>query len=331
DDDDPAGPDGPRPRPGGAQPGHPARPRLGAGGEGQPPRGRAAGGDPARSPQRQARVAGGLAAAGDHRHRPDDARRRRHAGQRPPALRQGAPAGPFRYPRGTRGGRPRDHGRRGLRLPQPGVDGGRGARRLGDPGCRGLYRVPRRPDSAPPEAGRDRGVGRRGRGRDRHRRLARPRPPRRVAGPLRRGAGVPCRVRTRPPQDDPRHRRARYPPQRRDGQPRLHDGRGRLHQDLDRQGERQRHPAGRTGDGAGDPRLPPPDRARRRLQAGRRDPDRQVVARLADPDEGGARRRLVAGRSVPPRRERPAHRHRAAARAPPDRAVRRRPPPPDGV
>ena len=46
--------------------------------------------DAARAPHGEEGVAGGLAAARDHAHRPHDARRRRHAGQRAPALRQGA-------------------------------------------------------------------------------------------------------------------------------------------------------------------------------------------------------------------------------------------------
>ncbi len=60
-----------------------------------------------------------------------------------------------------------------------------------------------------------------------------------------------------------------HPAQRRPRQPGVHDGGGRFHQDLDRQGKRQRHPAGEPCDDPRDPRLPRPHRGPRRLQAGR--------------------------------------------------------------
>ena len=80
-----------------------------------------------------------------------------------------------------------------------------------------------------------------------------------------------------------------------------------------------------------DPRLPRAHRPPRRPQAGRRDPHGEGVARLAGADQGGAGRPLAPARSVPLRREQPAHRHRAAARALRDRAVLGGAPPSRGV
>ena len=111
---------------------------------------------------------------------------------------------------------------------------------------------------------------------------------------LRRGARLPRGLRRRAHQDHPRHRRA-----------------GTLRnvaraslvcmmagadfiKTSHRQGERQRHAAGRPGDGARDPRVPRAHRPRRRLQAGRRHPHGQGGARLAGADEGGAGRPLAA-------------------------------------
>ena len=72
--------------------------------------------DAADAPHGQEGVAGGLAGQGRALHRPDDARRRRHAGPRAPALRQGAPPAARRYRRGARPRRRAADGRRGLRL-----------------------------------------------------------------------------------------------------------------------------------------------------------------------------------------------------------------------
>src|SRR2546422_11079420 len=80
-----------------------------------------------------------------------------------------------------------------------------------------------------------------------------------------------------------------------------------------------------------DPRLPRAHRARGRLQAGRRDSERQDGPAVAHPNEGGAGRPLAHGGPVPPRRLEPAHRHRASARALRDRALLGGAPPPDGM
>jgi deoxyribose-phosphate aldolase len=101
-----------------------------------------------------------------------------------------------------------------------------------------------------------------------------------------------------------------------------HDGGGGLRQDLDRQGGRQRHPARVADDGAHDPRLRRAHRLRGGVQAGRRHPHRQGRARLDGAHARGARPALVRERPLPLRRQRPARRHRAAARAPRDRALR---------
>ena len=80
-----------------------------------------------------------------------------------------------------------------------------------------------------------------------------------------------------------------------------------------------------------DPRLFRGDRLSDRLQAGRRHLHRQSLARLAGADEGRARPALAGARAVPLRRVEPAHRHRAPARAPPDRPLLGQPPPRHGV
>ena len=80
--------------------------------------------------------------------RPDDARRRRHAGPRAPPVRQGAPAARRRPRRRARPRRRSADGRRGLRLSDDGRAGGQGARRLRHSGRLGRRRLSRRPDAA---------------------------------------------------------------------------------------------------------------------------------------------------------------------------------------
>src|SRR5207247_643854 len=109
------------------------------------------------------------------------------------------------------------------------------------------------------------------------------------------------------------------------------DGRCRFHQDVHRQGSGECDPAGRGRHDPDDPRLPRAHRARGRLQAGRRDSERQDGPAVAHPDERGAGRPLAHGGPVPPRRLEPAHRHRASARALRDRTLLGGAPPPDGV
>ena len=99
---------------------------------------------------------------GDHLHRPDHARRRRHAGPRAPALRQGAPAGARRSARGARR-RPTaaSPSARSASITRFVRDRGRGARRaraFPSPRSRPAFR----PASSPLDAAArgDRGVGR---------------------------------------------------------------------------------------------------------------------------------------------------------------------------
>src|SRR5215210_7716640 len=263
---------------------------MGAGRANQHQRGRAPGRHPAQAADGQERLAGRLVPAGDHLHGPDDPSGRRHPGPRAPALRQGAPAGP------------------------PGHPGSARRRAPGHPRRLGL--LPGRLEPAPPAHRRDPRVGRRGRRRDRHRDQPRARADRRLAGALRRGPRLPRGLRAGAPQSDPRHRRARHPAQRGAGEPGRDDGRRGLHQDLDRQGEGERHAAGLARHGARHPRLPRAHRLPDRLQAGGRDLDREGRGRLAGADERGAGGRLDEARSVPDRCVEPAGRHRAPARAP---------------
>jgi hypothetical protein len=73
----------------------------------------------------------------------------------------------------------------------------------------------------------------------------------------------------------PRDRRAGHLRQRAAGVLAGDAGRGRLHQDLHRQGARRGHAAGDAGHARGGPRLPRPDRAAGRGEAGRRHPHHQ--------------------------------------------------------
>ena len=237
-------------------------------------------------------------------HRPDHALRRRHRGPRAAALRQGAAAA-ARTTSWTALGL----GDRRLTVGAVCVYHrfvATAARRSRAPAFRSPRSPPAsRPASSPLETrlARDRGVGRRRRRRDRHRHHPRARADRQLAGALRRGA----RLHATPAA--PAHMKAilgtgdlktlRNVGARLAGR---HDGRRRLHQDLDRQGRRQRHAAGRPGHGARHPRLSRDDRLHRRLQAGRRHLDRQGRPDLPVPDEGGARQRLAAAGPVPHRR-----------------------------
>ncbi|CAA9344432.1 MAG: Deoxyribose-phosphate aldolase, partial [uncultured Gemmatimonadaceae bacterium] len=315
----------------GPQPRHRARPRPRAVAAREPQRGGAARGDDPHAAHRQEGVAGRLAAARDHLHRPHDALGRRHGGQRAAAVRQGAPARAARPARVVRHGRPRAHGRRRVRVPPLGAHGGGGARRLRDPGRRREHRLPGRPEPHRAAGGRDPRVGGGGRARDRHRDHARARAHRQLAGAVRRGEAVPRGVRRRAHEGDPRHRRARHAHERRAGEHGRDAGGRRLHQDEHRQGAGERHPAVRPRDGAAHPRLPRADRPHGGVQARRRDPRGEGRARLPRAHEGGARRPVAPPRPLPLRRERPAHRHRAAAGALRDGAVLGGASAPDGV
>ncbi|CAA9361798.1 MAG: Deoxyribose-phosphate aldolase, partial [uncultured Gemmatimonadaceae bacterium] len=314
-----------------AQPRHRARPRPRAGAAGEPERGGAARGDDPDAAHRQEGVAGRVAAARHHLHRPHHAGRRRHGEQRAAAVREGAAAGAARPARVVGHGRPRAPRRRGVRLPPVGAHGGGGARGVGGPGGGGEHRLPRRPEPARAAGGRDPGLGGGRRARDRHRDHARARAHRQLAGAVRRGAPLPRGVRRRAHEGDPRHRRAGHAHQRRARERGGDAGRRRLHQDEHRQGAGERDAPLRARDGAHDPRLPRADRPPGGVQAGRRHPRRQERARLPRADEGGARRPLAPPRPLPLRRQRAAHRHRAPARALRHRAVQRGAPAPDGV
>ena len=215
-------------------------------------------------------MAGRLAGEGDDLHRPHDALRRRHAGARAPALRQGAPPFERRASRRARPRRPRPHRRRGLRLPDHGRAGGQGARRLGNSRRLRRHRLSRRPLAAKAAARGDPLRGRRGRKRDRHRHHPRPRPRPRLERALRRGRGDARSVRARASEGDPRHGGFEDAAQRLRRQHGRDAGGGRLHQDLDRQGGRQRHASGEPGDGSRIARLSRARRRRHRLQAGGR-------------------------------------------------------------
>src|SRR5437016_3648236 len=276
-------------------------------------------------------MAGRLAAPRRHLRRPHDTPGRRHPQQRAAALRQGEAACPPRPARGAGRDRARHHGRRGVRLSPVRPGGGRGPRGLRYPGRRRLGGLPRRPQSLPATARGDPGVGGCGRAGDRRRDHAGTRPRGRLGGAVPRGEGVPRGVRRRPSEGDPRHGRPRHAHERGAREPRRHDGGRRLHQDIHRQGSRERHPARRRRDDAPDPGVPRGDGPRRRIQAGGWDPQRQGGAGVAHPHEGRAGRRVAPRRTVPAGGERPAHRHRAPARALRHRSLLGRAPPPDGM
>ncbi len=183
-----------------------ARPGLDQNRQRQPQRGGTAGRHVGHAAQRQKGLASRVAAPGHQLHRPHDALRRRHARTGTPALRQGPPARSPGHPRGLgrRGAWP--HDRRRLRVPRHGGARRGGAEGIDDPGRSGLDGLSGGPEPLRAAAGRDQGIGRGGRPRDRHRHHARPRAPGRLAGALRRGTRLPGRLRRRPHQDHPRHR-----------------------------------------------------------------------------------------------------------------------------
>src|SRR2546428_1734681 len=276
-------------------------------------------------------MAGRLAAPRRHLRRPHDAPGRRHPEQRAAALRQGpTPRAPGPHRGAGRDGA-RHRGRRGVRLSPLRADGPRGAGGLRYPGRRRLHGLPRRPQSLPAAARGDPGVGGSGRAGDRRRDHPRTRPRGRLGGAVPRGEGVPRGVRRRAPEGDPPHRRPRPPHEPGARQPRRHDGGRRLHQDVHRPGSRERHPAHRRRDDAPDPGVPRGDGPRRRIQAGGWDPQRQGGAGVAHPHEGRTGRRVAPRRTVPAGGERPAHRHRAPARALRHRSLLGRAPPPHGM
>src|SRR2546426_500324 len=82
---------------------------------------------------------------------------------------------------------------------------------------------------------------------------------------------------------------------------------------------------------APDPGVPRGDGPRGGIQAGGWDPQRQGGAGVAHPHEGRAGRRVAPRRTVPAGGERPAHRHRAPARALRHRSLLGRAPPPHGM
>ena len=146
---------------------------------------------------------------GRHLHRPHHAQRRRHAGPRPAALRQGAPA------------RARRTCSKALGMGDLGITTGAVcvyhaivATAVAGAGRAPAFRSPPSPPASPPalsplplRIARDRSLGRRRRARDRHRHHPRPCPHRQLAGALRRDARLPRGLRRRAPQGDPRHRR----------------------------------------------------------------------------------------------------------------------------
>ena len=230
---------------------------VGRGGPGEPQRRRAARGDPPHPPHGQEGMAGGVAAARRHpdgSHHPLRATTRPagSAGCAPRRAGRSAPTCSRRWaPSSSRSGsravcvyhafvETAVEALEGSGIPVAAVS-------TGFPGGTLALRAADRGDPR---------VGRRRRRGDRHRDHPRPRAHRELARALRRGARHARGLRRRAHQDHPRHRRAGHAAQRGAREPGLHDGRRRLHQDLDRQGERQRHAPGRAGDGARDPRLP---------------------------------------------------------------------------
>src|SRR6202050_2620613 len=111
------------------------------------------------------------------------------------------------------------------------------------------------------------------------------------------------------------NRRSADVAQRGAGQPRRHDGWRRLHQDFDRQGPDERYAPGKPGHGSRHPRICAANRNGGWFQAGRGDPHRKAVHRLAGHDERGTRSVMDASRTVPLRRERIVGRHRATVGA----------------
>ena len=126
------------------QSGRAARARLVRERRRQRERGRAPRRDADDPPLGQEGIPGRLAREGDDLHRPYDARRRRHARARAPALRQGAPSAERGASRRARARGRQSDGRGGLRLSDHGRPGGQGARGLGD------SRSPPSPPAFPP-------------------------------------------------------------------------------------------------------------------------------------------------------------------------------------
>ena len=146
-------------------------------------------------------------------------------------------------------------------------------------------------------------------GRDRHGHRPRRVPLRSLRTRLRRdrrgqGGVQPRRRQLRPPQGDPRDRRAQHLRQR---APRILAGdprRRRLHQDLHRQGGPGRDPPGHPAHARGRARLVPPHGREGRRQAGRRHPlvqgrDQVPGDRRRDRRRGVAARRTCSA-SAPP-------------------------------
>src|SRR2546429_4884095 len=174
-------------------------------------------------------------------------------------------------------------------------------------------------------------VWRGGCGRDRRGDHARPCVRGTVATPVRRNRGIQGGVRRRPLQGDSRYRRPGNVAQRGASEPGGHDGGRRFHQDLHRQGKRECHAAGRAGDDTRDSRVFRAHWDGRWVQAGRRDPHRKAVARVAGTHERGVGPELAGTAPVQDRREQHAGRYRATIGVPRQRALFRLLPSPAGL
>ncbi len=173
---------------------------------------------PSCAPDGQERVAGGVAAARHHLSRSDHPGRRRHAWQRPPALRQSAPPGARGDARGL------GH-RISISMWAPSASIIIWCRSPSKPcAARAFPSPPSRPAFPPgrilaAEARGDSRLGEAGRERDRHCHLARPRADRQLAGALRRSVRFSRGLRRGPYEDHPGHRRAGDAAQCRAGKP----------------------------------------------------------------------------------------------------------------
>ena len=262
--------------------------RLRRSGRRRGPRGRA------REALDQARGEAVRARSRDSLHGSHDARRLRHAGQGRGALLEGGASGSDRSRHPV--------GRRRVRLSEPRAGRRRAPARQRRQGRLGRDRVPVRA-VAPCDEARGGALGRgAGRGRGRHGDRPRRVPLRTVREGLRRDRARQGGVRRRAPEGDPRDRRARHLRQRAPREPAGDGRRRRLHQDVDGEAPERRDAAGRARDARGDPRRARGDRAHRRLQARRRDPQREAGGAAPRARARDARHRLADARPLPARR-----------------------------
>ena len=169
-----------------AQSGNAAHPRLVRGRAGEPLRRRAPRREPARAPLGEEELPGRLAGQGAAMHRPHHARRRRHAGPRPPPLRQGEAPAAGRHRHGA--GPCRDaHRRRCLRLSRHGAARREGAGRLRHSRRLRRHRLPGGPHAAAAAPRRNPLCGGSGCAGDRHRHPPRAGAAAGLGGALRRG------------------------------------------------------------------------------------------------------------------------------------------------